>query len=126
MVVMPLAVTLNSMTRINGQKIYGNMSYTVKDLATELDIDEKTCFRWIANGLKIIAGGKKPILMTGHDIKDFLKKKNAKKKVTLTRSQFYCFTCKGARNAKRGSIKKTLNKKSGTCSVCNGKMSRTI
>ena len=102
------------------------MSYTVKELSSELGIDEKTCFRWIANGLKTITGGKKPILMNGYEIKDFLRKKNAKKKVTLSRSQFYCFTCKDARHAKRGSTKKAGNKKSATCSVCNGKICRTI
>jgi hypothetical protein len=114
------------MTRINSQKIYGHLCYTIKELSEALGVSEKTCLRWIAIGLKTIDGGKKPILISGHEAKDFLRKKDAKKKVTLTRNQFYCFTCKGARHAKRGSIKKSGDKKSGTCSVCSGKMCRTI
>jgi len=114
------------MTRINSQKVYGHLTYTIKELAISLEINQKTCVRWVANGLKTIDGGKKPILISGHEVKDFLRKKAAKKKVTLTRNQFYCFTCKAARHAKRGSLKKLADKKSGICSVCSGKMSRTI
>ncbi len=102
------------------------MSYTVKELSAELGVDEKTCSRWIANGLKTIPGGKKPILMMGSDIKDFLRKKDAKKKVILNRNQFYCLTCKAARYARRGSIRELGGRKLGTCRVCNGKICRTI
>jgi hypothetical protein len=114
------------MTRIDRQKIYGSMSYTIKEMADCLNVSEKTCLRWITSGLPIVPGGKKPILMLGSDIKDFLRTKDSKKKIKLKRSEFYCLTCKAARNAKRGSIVKKTNQKTGVCRVCNGKMSRTI
>ena len=102
------------------------MSYTIKELSSELNVTEKTCHRWIANGLKTVEGSKKPILIMGTDIKEFLRNKNSKKKVFLGRNEFYCFTCRSPRSAKRGSNCKLKNKKTGICTVCNGKMSRTI
>ena len=91
-----------------------------------MNVSEKTCLRWIANGLPIVHGGKRPILMLGSDIKDFLRSKDSKKKIKLKRSEFYCLTCKAARTAKRGTIKKLAKQKIGICRVCSGKMSRTI
>lgn len=101
------------------------MSYTIKELSDCLNVNEKTCLRWIEKGLPVIPGGKKPIFILGSDIKDFLRKKDSKKKVKLKRNEFYCLTCKAARNAKRGSIRKFKNRKTALCRVCNGKMSRT-
>ena len=102
------------------------MSYTIKELSDCLDVNEKTCLRWIESGMPIVPGGKKPLLMLGSEIKDFLKKKDSKKKVKLKRNEFYCLTCKAARSAKRGSIKKLQKQKMAICRVCSGKMSRTI
>jgi hypothetical protein len=73
-----------------------------------------------------VPGGKKPILMRGSEIKEFLKKKDSKKKVELKRNEFYCLTCKAPRRAKRGSLKRLSKHKTALCCVCNGKMSRTI
>lgn len=102
------------------------MSYTIKEMSGCLKINEKTCLRWIEKGLPIVSGGKRPILILGSDIKDFLRRKDSKKKIKLKRNEFYCLKCKAARNAKRGSIKELKNRKTALCRVCNGKMSRTI
>ncbi len=112
--------------KINPKKIFGHRSYTIKELSGFLNIDKKTCLRWISDGLKIIPGCKNPILINGNDIKEFLTNRKLKKKIKLTRYQFLCMTCKGARNAKRGSIRVVGNKKSALCRVCNGNMSRLI
>ncbi len=114
------------MTRINGQKILSHKSYTVKEVAKELNVSEKTVPRWIEIGLEIVPDGKKLILIMGYSIKEFLRKKDAKKKVKLKRSEFYCLTCKCPRTAKHGSITRLKNRKTGICRVCGGKMSRTI
>jgi hypothetical protein len=100
------------------------MNYTIKELSKELGVNKKTCLRWIAEGLKIIDGSKKPILIMGSEAKKFLRNKDAKKKVKLKRNEFYCLPCRAPRRAKRGSIKKSNNKKIAICSVCNGKMCR--
>ena len=114
------------MTRINRAGISKHMSYTIKELVAILDVTEKTVLRWIGNGLPTVDGGKKPIYIAGHDLIEFLKTKDAKKKVQLSRNQFYCLTCKAARLAKRGSTKTLYDRKVALCRVCSGKMSRTI
>ena len=102
------------------------MSYTIKEMSDCLGINEKTCLRWITNGLPVIPNSKKPILMLGSEIKIFLRNKDSKKKIELKRNEFYCLTCKSARSAKRGSIKRLAKYKTALCRACNGKMSRTI
>jgi hypothetical protein len=115
------------MTRINCQNIHGNTSYTIEELSKNLCVSERQCSRWIASGLKTVDENKKPIFIMGYDVKEFIRKKNSKKKIgKLKRNQFYCLTCKAARNTKRGSIKRLKNSKIGICSVCNGKMSRMV
>jgi predicted site-specific integrase-resolvase len=83
------------MTRINRQKIHGSLNYTIKEMSEHLGVSEKTCHRWIESGLPIVTGGKKPILILGSEIKDFLRKKDSKKNIKLKRNEFYCLTCKG-------------------------------
>lgn len=100
------------------------MSYTLKELSELLSIDTKTVGRWIDRGLKIVPGGKNPILILGSDLKEFLRNKDSKKKVKLKRNEFYCFHCKAARRAKHGSITRLKDKKIGLCHVCSGKMCR--
>ncbi len=102
------------------------MSYTIKELIELLSIDSKTVGRWIDRGLKIVPGGKNPIFIAGSDLKEFIRKKDSKRKVKLERNEFYCFTCKAPRRAKRGSLRKLKNNKTGLCHVCNGKISRTF
>ena len=114
------------MTRFDPRKISKHKSYTIKELSDFVGMSEKTCFRWIEEGLPTVAGSQKPILIMGMEIKKFIKKRNSKNKVELTRYEFYCFKCKCPRRAKRGSIGVSGNTKKGLCSVCNGKLSKTI
>lgn len=114
------------MTKISDQGVSKHIAYTINELAEILGINEKTVRRWLESGLQTVPGRKKPALILGSDLKAFLRGKNEKRKVPLKRHEFYCFTCKAARRAKRGSIEVHDGKKAALCSVCNGKMSRTI
>jgi transposase-like protein len=114
------------MTRFNPQFIHGHLSYTIRELARAFGINEKTCLRWIDEGLKIVPGSNKPILIMGKDIQECIRARNSKKKVKLKRHEFYCFKCKAPRRAKRGTITRSGDTKKGDCCVCNGKMTRKI
>ena len=114
------------MTRLNPQIIHGHMSYTIKEIMALLKKSEKTCLRWIAEGLTTVPGQKKPMLILGNELKTFIRARNSKKKVRLKRDEFYCFHCKAPRRAKRGTISQTCDTKRGECSVCNGKMIKKI
>jgi hypothetical protein len=114
------------MAKINPQKIFKHRSYTIKELCEALNVHPRSCQRWFEEGLQIITGCKKPILMRGEDIKTFLNNRKIKRKIALKKNQFLCLACKDARFAKRGSIKVVGNKKTALCRACNGKMSRII
>lgn len=100
------------------------MSYTIQELSELLDINKKTCLRWIEAGLKTVPESKKPLLIMGKDLKEFIRLKSSKRKISLNRNQFYCLTCKKETYAKRGSIKILTNRKIAVCRACNGKISR--
>lgn len=102
------------------------MSYTVLELTNILGVNEKTITRWMEGGLKTVEGCSKPYLIYGSDLQAFLKSKDEKRKATLKRNEFYCFSCKCPRRAKRGSKKVVGDKEKAVCAVCSGKMSRTI
>lgn len=112
--------------KTNTRKICSHRSYTIDELSKILGKCEKTFSRWIEEGLKTIPGCKKPILISGREVKEFMKNRRLKRKIPLNRNQFLCMTCKAARYAKRGSIKVVGDKKTALCRVCNGKMSRII
>lgn len=117
---------IHNMTRFNPQKIYAHQSYTIDELASLIGADEKTCRRWIDDGLRTVPGSKKPILIVGSNAKEFIRLKNSKKKVKLRRHEFYCLKCRGPTRAKRGSIEVVESMKKAICSVCNGKIRKTI
>jgi len=114
------------MVKINPKGIFSHRSYTTEELSVLLSKDKKTLLRWIDKGLKTIPESKKPILIMGSDLKEFLRKKKSKRKMKLNRNQFYCLSCKQAVYAKRGSIEKLSNRKIALCRVCNGRTSRII
>ncbi len=111
--------------KIKLKGIFNHRSYEIEELSILLHKNGKTIFRWIGDGLKIVPESKKPILIMGSDLKEFIKKKNSKKKkVKLTSCQFYCLSCKKGVRGKRGSSEKKDNRKTALCSVCNGRVSR--
>ncbi len=114
------------MTRFDPRKVSLHKSYTLKELSGLVGMSEKTCLRWVEQGLATVPGSHKPILILGSEMKKFIRNKNSEKKIALKRHEFYCFTCKLPRRAKRGSINASGNRKMGLCSACNGKMSKII
>lgn len=114
------------MTRFNPQIIQGHLSYTIREIVEVLGINQKTCLRWIEEGLATVPGQKKPILILGSELKKFIRQKNSKKKVEMKRHEFFCFKCKAPRRGKRGTITTSGDTKKAECSVCNTKMTRKI
>ncbi|MBU6426643.1 helix-turn-helix domain-containing protein [Patescibacteria group bacterium] len=112
------------MTRFNPQIISRHLSYTLPEIAAKLHMTKKSLYRWIDEGLPIVPGQRKPILIHGDDLKTFINARNSRHKVKLKRHEFYCFRCRAPRQAKRGTITKSGYTRSGECSVCNGKMQR--
>ena len=123
----------------NTRLIKSKRSYSMTQIASLLNIDRKTCHRWLKkDGLRPIEQNVNPILVMGTDLIDFLKNKRTKRRVILSRGQFYCFKCHKSVGAKAGS-EKTIKtgkkigksnsdqyKKIGNCKVCNTRVNRFI
>jgi hypothetical protein len=68
-------------------------SYTVEEVAKLLGKHKNTVRNWIKNGLATI-DEKRPLLILGHDLVEFIKKRRAKNKQSCKPGQLYCVRCR--------------------------------
>jgi hypothetical protein len=101
--------------------------YTVSEVAGILSKSEKTIFNFINEGLKTI-DDKKPFLIRGFNLIDFLKNKNDKKRHPLKINEFYCLSCKEARAPEHKAITLIQNHTNlitqAVCPICHKTMNR--
>ncbi|MBU0657167.1 MAG: helix-turn-helix domain-containing protein [Gammaproteobacteria bacterium] len=72
-------------------KIHHN--YTVEEVSRLLSIHKRTVRAWIKSGLPVL-NEKRPMLILGHVLKEFLKNRWTKNKRPCKPGQFYCFRCR--------------------------------
>jgi hypothetical protein len=108
--------------------IESNRSYSTQKIKKLIGIHEQTIREWILiNNLECVS--KKPILIYGAVLKEFIKNRNESHKKTLNFNEFKCLKCKvisipknnqiSLYNNKNGSIRVT-----GTCQNCNNEFSK--
>lgn len=68
-------------------------SYKVEEAARLLDKHKNTVRNWIKDGLATI-DDKRPMLILGHDLVEFIKKRRAKNKQTCKPGELYCVRCR--------------------------------
>lgn len=68
-------------------------SYTVEEAARLLDKHKNTVRKWVKEGLATI-DDKRPMLILGHDLVEFIKKRRAKNKQSCKSGQLYCVRCR--------------------------------
>ena len=68
-------------------------SYTVEEVADLYDVHKNTVRTWIKNGLQI-CDGKRPILILGRHLREFLDKQRKKNKKPCPAGTIYCVCCK--------------------------------
>jgi len=91
------------MPNYNIHKIKSRRSYNLSEIVSLFGINRKTCSRWIKNeGLKVIKEDVSSLIM-GSDLKDFIIKRRAEKKIPLKENEFLCFKCHKAVIPKTGS-----------------------
>lgn len=122
--------------RYHLSKIRSKSTYTPQEIGYLLNVDRKTVFRWLKEGLLLLDATKTPKLVMGNDLKTFLQAKRETKQVKLNWNEFYCFHCRKAVLAKRGSEQtEKTGKNIGTenreqkitsakCKECNGSVAR--
>ncbi|PKK83705.1 MAG: hypothetical protein CVT49_07405 [candidate division Zixibacteria bacterium HGW-Zixibacteria-1] len=113
----------------NPNLIKGRRSYTFAEIAQVFGVHVRTVQIWRKHGLKIIDETSKPYLVSGEDVRDFLRVKYSKRKQELQPGEFFCVSCRSPRRSlpqnvriistgrKLGSCYKQVIIK-GVCSVC--------
>ena len=68
-------------------------SYTVEDVVTLYDVHKNTVRKWIKDGL-LTCDNKRPTLILGQHLQEFLIRKRKKNKSSCPPGTIYCVSCK--------------------------------
>lgn len=110
-------------------------SYFFKEISELLKVHMRTVQAWKQEGLPTI-NEEKPYLVMGYDLKEFLSKKFARRKVKLQHDEFYCTKCRKAVKSFNNQVNLQTSGKSigkqgfkelvikGACKHCNSRINR--
>ena len=88
------------MTRkYNPRLLTSRHSYTPDEIAKLFDINKKTIFRWLSDGLHPLEKNTRPALIMGYELRRFLLKKKQARKSILNDDEYYCLKCKHSSHA---------------------------
>lgn len=116
--------------RINPSRIKKNLTYSILEAAEELDKSTATIRNWIKQGLPI-QKDKRPYLIFGSELRDFIIRKRKARRFTLQDDELNCFSCKTGRLPLNNAVvyfphTVKTGRLSGVCSVCGSKCARFI
>lgn len=114
--------------RPNGRAIKAVRTYTVQEAAAALGVTVGTVRTWVRNGLPVL-NTKRPTLILGSVLRDFLDLQRTKRKVALDPDQLFCLTCKQPRTPYGLMVDYIprdgrTGRLSGLCGVCGGTCNR--
>lgn len=121
-----MAVAVRSKRR-KGLKVHRN--YTVEEVARLLGVAKATVRRWISNGLPALRD-RKPILVLGADLADFLHSRR-KARQHCQPTQCFCLKCRAPRNPAERTVEfvpltPTNGNMRANCSICGTIMHKRI
>jgi hypothetical protein len=116
--------------RVNPNLVKLNRTYDASQLAACCGVHKNTVLNWRTSGLEPI-DNRKPIVFHGSAVRDFLKKRNAKRKQPCGPGRFYCFRCREPRAPSSRLVEYVpLTTKSGnlkaSCAACETVMHRRV
>lgn len=79
--------------RINPSRVKIHRSYTIDEAARCCDVHRGSVRRWIASGLPL-CDDRRPYLIRGRDLRDFLQSRRVKAKQPCAPGQIYCVGCR--------------------------------
>lgn len=114
----------------NPMLVKASRTYDVIEAAHALGRTPATIRNWIKDGLVILAT-RKPYLILGQAIRDYIRAKSASRKTALARDELYCFSCRAARRPRDQVVTVTAQSEktlrlSGACSTCCCTCSRIV
>lgn len=116
--------------RANPMAVKASLTYTIDEAAAALGKSKGTIRNWIKDGLPVMAA-KKPLLISGRELRDYIRAKSKQSKISLGTDQLYCLSCRTGEkpidmvvevlpnNTKTDRLK-------GLCEACGGVASRII
>lgn len=116
--------------RANPMAVKASLTYEVGEAAAALGKSEATIRNWIKDGLPVMAT-KKPILISGQDLRDYIRAKSRVAKTSLGPDQLYCLSCRKGCKPRGMSVEITPNngktdRLKGVCETCGGFANRII
>jgi len=85
--------------KANISLVHSRREYSYKEIAELFNRHPRTIQSWRKQGLRILDGTAKPILILGAELKRFLQEKRKKKKRPLEIDEFYCTRCNEPRKS---------------------------
>lgn len=116
--------------RVRHTKIKQNLTYTMQEAADALGLSLATIRDWVKKGLSIHKD-KRPFLIYGDELRQFIQNSQRAKRYKLTDRQLSCFSCK-APCEPRGMavilVQQTAktSRISGICAKCGGRCARIV
>jgi hypothetical protein len=116
--------------RANPMAVKTALSYEVGEAAKALGKSDATIRNWIKDGLPVMSS-KKPHLISGSDIRSYLRQKYQAQKTPLRDNELYCLSCRKGRQPLNIQVLATSNtastlRLSGPCDQCGATASRII
>lgn len=105
-------------------------SYTVEEIANLFGIHRNTVRHWVKEGLASI-DDKRPMLILGHDLVEFLQARRVKHKQTCKPGELYCVRCRSPKSpagnmADYFPITEKFGNLVAICPDCNAMMNRHV
>lgn len=109
-------------------KIHRN--YTVEEVAKLFDVHRNTVREWIKRGLPI-CDSKKPMLILGRDLAEFIQARRTKNKQTCQPGEMYCVRCRSPKApagdmAEYHPVNESLGNLIAICPDCEAIMNRRV
>ena len=105
-------------------------SYTIEAVASRYEVHKNTVRQWLKQGLTPI-DNKRPVLILGRHLREFLRTKRQKNKRTCRPGEIYCVKCHEPRSPAGAMVDyqaatKTLGNLIGICPCCDTMMYRRV
>ncbi len=118
------------MANYNPNKAKRHHCYTITEVGELFSVHKNTVGKWIQEGL-FVMDDKKPYLIHGEDLREFLAAYNKKNKASCRVDELYCVRCKSPQKPFGGLVDyvpmtSSQGQLKGVCSCCDTPMNRFI